>query len=156
MLKKGCRICEFFRKYPYKVNEKELFEKKCREGVSLRNLELLLEAYGCQAKKDLINRHIHECMGIEKGIQKEVKSVGKKLRNLFTKPEIPQTSECKHLRTRYSFDHNYSSRTSDGLVWIVCLECGEVISKFDPEEEERRMKKDNSKNLVLYRSLARK
>lgn len=160
-----CKICEFWRKYPYRLNDRLFFEKKCREGLSLRKLELLLESYGIIAKKDLISKHIRACMNvqvsqqreIEKGIKREgIKVIGQKLRGFFIRPELPILPKtCEHRRTRYSFDHNYSSRTSDGLVWIICLDCGEVVKKFDPQEHEERMKRD-PRNRKIYRSLTKK
>lgn len=166
MAKRGhCRICEFWKKYPYKVSDKELFEAKAREGVSLRKLELLLEAIGLKAKKDLIAKHIKVCMNVQvaqqRQVEKEIKrkgigTLGQKLKGFFIRPSLPSSSEgCEHKRTRYSFDHNYSAETSDGLVWIVCLDCHKVVRKFDPEESERRMKR-NPRNLVIYEALRRK
>lgn len=160
MAKKGyCRICEFWNKYPYKISDQEFFEAKCRQGISLRKLELLLESYGLKAKKDLINKHIHECLGIarEREIEKEVKrkTIGRKLRNFFVKPEPSLPKGCEHRRTKYSFEHNYSTKTSDGLVHVICLDCGAVVSKFDPELQERSMRRD-PRNLVIYESLRRK
>jgi len=152
---RGCRICRFFQKYPYKLSEKELFEKKCREGTSLRKLELLLEAYGLKAKKDLIAKHIKVCMNVQvaqqREIEKEIKkkgirAVGQKLRQFFVKPELPKTLECEHLRTTQFFDMGREE------VFIKCLDCGKILGSYDPEENERRMERD-PRNVILYNAL---
>jgi len=105
-----CRICEYWTKFPYKVSEKELFNKKCREGTSLRKLELLLEAYGLKARKDLISKHIRLCMSLEvreqRGIERELskekglRGLGRKISGIFVRPEEPKLPQkCPHTST---------------------------------------------------------
>lgn len=156
-----CKICRFFREtYSTKSREEILFTQKCREGLSLRKLSLVLEALGCKANKDTVRFHIQNCLGLEIREQRrteklieKTKKVGEKLSRFFIRPELPQTSECKHKRTRYDFEnHNSSMRTSDGLVWQICLDCNQIVRKFDPEKHEKRMEK-NPRNLELYRML---
>ena len=87
---------------------------------------MLLEAYGLKAKKDHINKHIHECMGlevktqrdIEKSIQREgLKRVAGKVKGFFIRPteepKIPR--ECPHTATTsFQFFH-------DGNIYTKCL-----------------------------------
>ena len=151
---KGCRICRFWEKYSYRVSERELFEKKVRESTSLRKLELLLESYGLKAKKDLINRHIHDCMGIEAKEQreqeKEIKTEGirNRVKEFFIRPqELPQTEKCEHLRTESFWD------ISSERVHCRCLDCGEILGfGVDAQDNTRRMEKD-SRNLIIYGAL---
>lgn len=147
--KNYCRICQYWRKYSYKVSEKELFEKKCRENVSLRKLELLLEAYGLQAKKDLIRKHIKNCMNLEvseqrrkeKQLAKEkgLKSIGKKLTGFFIpKKEDPVVpNACLHIQTRPAFD------LSTEKVYAKCLKCGKVLrGSANPHGKRKARYKD--------------
>lgn len=150
-----CRICAFWEKYPYRLNDRLFFEKKCREGTSLRKLELLLESYGIRAKKDLISKHIRVCMNvqvsqqreIEKGIKKEgIKRVGKKLRNFFIRPEEPKLPQaCKHVATESFYD------ISSERIFTRCKICKALLGSADPEEKNNKRKSE-----AIWRSLNRK
>jgi len=147
-LKEGyCRICEFFRKHPCLKSQEDFFEAKVHEGVSLRKLELILEAFGCKAKKDLIARHIRECIGIERTNEAKKESIKQKLRGFFIKPkELP--SSCKHETTRQYYDMESEK------VIIQCTKCHKILTSYDPEALERRMLKDK-RNQILYEALRR-
>jgi len=163
-----CRICEYWKKYPYKVSEKELFNKKCREGTSLRKLELLLEAFGLKARKDLIRKHISVCMDIqvsqqraeekgkhisvcmdiqvsqqraeEKGIKRgDLKSIGRKLNNFFIRPkEEPQIPKACSHEVTEPFFDLSSER-----VHVRCRQCGKVLSgSVDPHTKKKRDRRD--------------
>lgn len=151
-----CRICKYWNDYPYKVSERELFNKKVREGTSLRKLELLLEAYGLKARKDLIRTHIKNCMNLEvseqRRIEKELakgkglKSIGKKLGGFFIpkkeEPMIP--TECPHSMTVPFFD------LGSERVHVRCRQCGKVLSgSADPHKKQKRRCRD----LIIYGSL---
>lgn len=153
---KGCRICQFWERYPYRVSERELFEKKAREGVSLRKLELLLEAYGLKAKKDLISKHIKVCMNlevseqrqIEKQIKKEKTGISKiteKISKFFIKPEvvIPERQECLHLITTKIW--NFEKEGVDEF----CTQCGEHLGFYEVEDGRPRRDSD----IVLWGAL---
>ena len=153
-----CRICEFWKRYPYRVSERELFNKKVREGTSLRKLELLLEAYGLKAKKDLIRKHISVCMNTEVSEQRrfekvlqKTKDMGHKAKEFFIRPQPFQPPKCPHTLTETFF-----SVPHEGL-FVKCKMCGKLLSRIpvDPEELEKRQRKD-PRNLIIYRSLTRK
>jgi len=154
MPRKGyCRICEFWKTYPYKVSERELFNKKCREGTSLRKLELLLEAFGLKARKDLISKHIRLCMNLEvseqRRIEKELareKSFGQKVKGFFIRPKedpiLP--TECPHTNTENFFD------LGSERVLTRCRKCGEILSgSFDPHKKKTKKRND----LLILESL---
>ena len=147
---KGCRICRFWEKYSYRVHDKDFFEAKVRQNYSLRKLELLLESYGLKAKKDLINRHIHDCMGIESTERQEQEKEGirNRVKQFFIRPqELPQTEKCEHLRTESFWD------ISSERVHCRCLDCGEILGfGIDAQDNTRRMEKD-SRNLLIYGAL---
>ena len=152
---KGCRICKFWDKYPYRISDKELFEKKIREGTSLRKLELLLEAFGLKARKDLINRHIHECMDTEvhtqRRIEKKLKQgIGKRIQEYFTRPREEDPLECPHTLQIPFFD------ILDEQVKSRCQLCGKIISNYgiDPHETRTRQLRD-PRNRLIYDSLRR-
>jgi len=150
-----CRICEFWKTYLYKVSERELFTKKAREGTSLRKLELLLEAYGLKARKDLIRTHIKNCMNLEVSEQRRIekqlakgkglKSIGKKLGFFIPKKEEPMIpTECPHTVTIPFFD------LSSERVHVRCRQCGKVLSgSADSHKKQKRRRKD----LIVYGSL---
>lgn len=150
-----CRICEYWRAHPYKVSERELFNKKVREGTSLRKLELLLEAYGLKAKKDLINKHIQECMGleakaqrnIEKSIQREgLKRVTRRVKSFFVRPKLEELpKECSHTVTTSFLSMH------DGNIYTKCLECGKILGSFDPHKKKTKRKND----LLILESLGK-
>lgn len=139
---KNCRICKFWKKYPYKLSEKHFFEAKVREGCSLRKLEVLLESYGIKAKKDLINRHIKNCMGSEvlgqrlseKELLKEKREgFTGKLRRFFNRPLPVPIPKCEHLVTENFFDM-YKE-----VVRTRCKDCGKVLSgSIDPNSKSKR------------------
>lgn len=154
MPRKGyCRICEFWKTYPYKVSERELFDKKCREGTSLRKLELLLEAYGLKARKDLIRKYIKNCMNIEvseqRRIEKELakgkglRELGRKISGFFIKPKLELPKECSH-----NFTTSFQS-FHDGNIYTKCLACGKVLGSFDPHSKKTKKRND----LLILESL---
>lgn len=172
---RGCRICKFFEDYPYKLSEKELFEKKAREGTSLRQLSLLLEAYNLKANKDTISKHIKVCMGIdvstqraiEKDIKKEgIRAIGRKVKEFFVRPSEVVPLECPHNRIRLEYGTPIAHNTGRAIeipldssekVKVVCSECGKVLDEIDPEEVERRKRKGlDHYDYAIYRSLTRK
>lgn len=153
---RGCRICQFWEKYPYRVSERELFDKKCREGTSLRRLELLLEAYGLKAKKDLIRKHIQTCMNaqakeqreIEKSIKKDgIKAIHRKIKSFFVKQEEPKWL-CSHTLTEVFFSLPHER------LFVRCKVCGELLTPYgiDAEDLEKRQQND-PRNLVILKSL---
>ncbi len=138
----NCRICKFFRKYPYKISEKEFLEKAIREGKSLRKLELLLESYGIKAKKDLISKHIKECMSSEvlgqrlDEKQRKRKGVVGKLKHIFkpyTKPQV----ECTHPKNaRVAWmDQN------TGNIAVQCSRCKTILGTYNPSKSNSLIRK---------------
>ena len=159
MPKKGFfRICSFFQKYPYKLNDRTFFETKARQGASLRKLELLLESYGLKAKKDLINKHLKECLGfeterkIERDAKKSrgLKSVSRRLGKFsgFIKlKEEPIPQKYPHNQTIHFFD------LSSERIYVKCKSYGEILNRnMDPHRKQRR----DRRNLVIYRSLRKR
>jgi len=150
---KNCRICKFFRKYPYKLSEKHFFEKAVREGKSLRKLEFLLQSYGVGAKKDLINRHIKECMSSEvssqrqseKGILKEKRGgFTGKLRSIFNRPLPVLIPKCEHKFTESFFD------VYKEVVRTKCKDCGKVLSgSVNPNIASKKREKNYANWVVL-------
>jgi len=147
-----CRICEFFKKYPYKLNDKTFFEAKAKQGASLRKLELLLESYGCRSRKDLINKHLKECLGItreDRQIEKDLKhkgirKVGQKISGFFIRSKLEELpKKCPH-----SFTTSFQS-LHDGNIYTKCKDCGKILGSFDPHR--KKTKKRN--NLLILESL---
>jgi len=153
---KPCRICRFFKKYPYKISEQEFLLKAIREGKSLRNLELLLASYGIKAKKDLINRHIKECLGIEIQSQRKAEKIQKKgilgkLGHIFNKPSPIMKPSCQHIRTESFWDSSSES------VRCKCLDCKMLLSGSRDPNSDSRIRKGYRKyrNEVVLEALQR-
>lgn len=155
---RGCRICRFFEKYPYKRNDKTFFETKARQGASLRKLELLLESYGLKARKDLINKHLKECLGFEteRKIEREakksrgVRGIPKKVKKFFIRHSEVIPQGCLHTVTVPFFD------VASEQVYVRCKMCGEILKgSIDPHEAEKRQEKD-PRNWKIYESLRRR
>lgn len=156
---RGCRICRFFEKYPYKRNDKTFFETKARQGASLRKLELLLESYGLKAKKDLINKHLKECLGFEteRKIEREakksrgVRGIPKKVKKFFVRHSEVIPQGCPHSVTVPFFSPPHER------VFVKCKMCGKILTPYgiDPEEAEKRQSKD-PRNKIIYASLRRR
>lgn len=151
MRKSYCKICEFFNHVKW---EKANFEKKVREGSSLRILEAYLEGLGCKCSLKTISKHISKCMGVEVKEQRKIersllkaKKPFQKLREFFIKPELPKTSECEHKRTTHFFS------LVEEKVKIKCLECGLILGDYEPERNERNT---NPRELLVLESLSRK
>lgn len=151
--KNSCKICRFWEKFPYRVSERELFNKKCREGTSLRKLELLLEAYGLKAHKDLISKHMRVCMHVDVSTQRQIekglkkgKNIGQKLRGFFIpSKEEPMVAEaCSHEVTIPVFDLNTER------VFSKCRSCGKILrGSVDPHNRRR----NRDRNLVVINAL---
>jgi hypothetical protein len=130
-------------------------QKKCREGTSLRKLELLLEAYGLKAKKDTIQKHISICMDIQvsqqRTVEKEtkrkgIKKLGQKLTGFFIpkREEPPFPKSCPHTQTISFFDLR-SER-----VLTKCKMCGKLLTgSVDPHKKLKNRRRD----LIIYGSL---
>ena len=156
--KNSCKICTFFQKFPYRASDLRFFEKACREGKSLRKLELLLESYGLKCNKDTIAKHIKTCMKLgvseQRKIEKQIKReknrlsrIGEIISKFFSRPEEPVSERCEHRRTELFFD------ISVERVCCRCLECGEILgSGVAPEDNRKRMRRAAG-NSVIIRSL---
>jgi hypothetical protein len=155
-----CQICRFFSEKPYRNLEKEFFEKKAREGVSLRELSLLLESYGLKIGKDAISKHIRECLPSEIREQREAekerkakeskslfKKIGFKIKD-FVSPQGVQ--ECSHNQGWIE----YFDLLHEEVVRL-CSSCRKEILRYDPEEDSRRIE-TNPRNMRIYESLTRR
>jgi len=146
-----CRICKFFQSHPHKVSE-EFFEQKAREGIPLRQLSLLLESYGLKVSKDLVSKHIRECLPSEIREQrqaekehkaKESKSVFKGIEDFFR----PKKEKCEHLRTMSYFDMGMER------VIVQCKDCGMRLYDYDSEQEERNQRRNSERCLRILKRL---
>jgi hypothetical protein len=153
--KKRCKICKYFGKGygRLRIAEKQIFEKKCYENVSFRELSKYLE-YSCQLKvsHNLVRNHIKHCMPrevelqreAEKEIQKSKKSLKNRVKGFFFKSSEEVRLECKH--------HNTFSWFEFGQVWTKCTDCNEILGKCDPQEKSRNSRE---KTLILLEALMR-
>ena len=136
-----CKICSFFKKGrgKYKVAEKERFLKLIAEGKSLAELEKFLD-YSCgfSVSKETIRTHLNH---LDTGIieqRKTEKSPLRKLRDYFSKPEVANIRECKHLRVQSFWS------ISEECVRVRCLDCNQVLEgRSDPNSNSRIKKSYN-------------
>lgn len=152
-MKKRCKICKYFSEGhgKYRLSEKEIFEKKIRENVSLRELSKYLE-YSCRLKVShtLIRNHIKNCMSkdvqlqreAEDRVQKANRSIKKRVKNFFFRQDEQVSPGCKHLNTFNWFEQ--------GQVWTRCKDCNEILGKNDPQEKSRNSRE---KNLIILEAL---
>jgi len=156
MNRSRCKVCKFLREHAF---AKAQFDNEKHKALSLKELQTVLRVLGLDASKSTISRHLTQCEGLKlfetktTKIKKAIKRPFKKF-NFFIKPIVEIPSTCKHERVRHSFDHNYWDRKADGLVWIVCLDCNEVVMKYDPDTERNR--KRPRRDLTIINALRKK
>lgn len=153
MFKRRCKICKYFQKGygQYRSSEKELFEKKCRENESLRELAKYLE-YSCRLRVsyNLVRSHIKNCLPKDittqretlKEIQEANKSLKKRIKSFFFRGKTEAKVECKHNDTYSWFER--------GLVWTKCKGCQRILGTMDPQ---RRGQDSWRKAMIILEAL---
>lgn len=136
------------------MGKKTFFEEKVKMNLSLRKLQIYLEALGLEVDPKTISRHIKECMPIKVREQRKVEKLAKKVKSPFQKlskffinPDLAIPKECEHLSTRKQF--NMSTEELDEY----CLQCGKLLASYPIERSERQ---DPRKNQILYVALKRR
>ena len=153
---KRCKICKFWSTQgKYRIGEKATFEKKCREGSSLRDMVKYLEFCGLKVSRETVRRHL-QCMDIDVRLQrkaeieikKEQKGIRGKLRGIFRRPHVGVKLECEHKFTENFFDIN------EEVVRTKCSTCGKILSgSIDPNLAEKKREKNDRANWVLWEAL---
>ena len=155
-----CKICAFWKKNFFMVSQREHFEKRVRETLSLAKLCILLEGYGLEVSRETVRNHILNHMTLEISEQRKyerenilARGVKKVRQKFWIKPEeitsLPQTCEHpRHKQFQY-YDLNLER------VQVFCGVCKKLLYSFDPEQDSRRMNK-NPRNLAILESLTRR
>ena len=153
MTKAGfCKICSYFKHAKWNL---PLFEKEVAEGKSLRALRMLLLGMGLKVSEKTISSHFTHMDTQVIAVRKHKTSLKQKVRKklnavpkFFIKtPKLPSTSDCEHKMIRYRFDE-----WTNGMVWVICRNCGAKIREFDPEREAHNPYADR----LIYASLTRR
>lgn len=148
-----CKVCSFYTGCSWL---RGAFEKRVREGYSLRRLQSFCEGQGLECDTKTLSKHIKNCMGLEvreqRKIEKALRKVKDPLKRVwklkdFFRPESTPQTECPHLATTKEF------RIDLELVEERCSHCGKVLGHYSVERAERQ---DRRKNMVIYTSLKRR
>lgn len=152
-----CSLCKELNK-PHNNMHKINFEREVNEGMSVRDLVILLKGMGIKTSRSTVNLHIRKCMGVKRKnpiFERILPSLKREEKQVISKcPYCSFLIEWKDKEGIHVVNLPQRFVMETEKVHSYCPQCLRILDEFgvDPEQNEKPNRRHDE---ALYWSLRR-